>query len=193
MKIPHTALILVSLTFAFACSTAPSKNIPNNYSTNSANGLIVGSVSIMDEKPRYNSYFVHYREIGSKKIGSIRISPEQIIKMRFVPDFFEGSKAVYLFSFEKPEGNYEFFRLDFFTNSGYAPLQRLDKSSEFSLPFQARSGKITYVGEIVIDSKSSKQYKEVNNKYDRDIAALSEKISGIEWRSAENETIVPAF
>jgi hypothetical protein len=50
-------------------------------------------------------------------------------------------------------GDYKFFNLGFF-NSGSVFYQGTNSSTEFSLPFQVQSVEITYIEEMVMDSRT---------------------------------------
>lgn len=189
MRINYFISFFCFLIISTACARLPSKKIPTEFNSESGNGLITGTISIENKRPYFNAYTVSYKEVGTKNASAIIITPEQIVKFKLIPDFFDENRAVYLFSFEKPVGDYEFFRLGFFVNSGSAMYQRTIESSDFSLPFHSKSGEITYVGEIVIDSKDRTRYQEVNDKFDRDITALIAKFPSIDWSLAQNKTM----
>ena len=101
-------LILIGL-IASSCATLPSLKIPQTFSSENENGMLVGSIAFKNEKPIFNGYMFYYigesiKEETARKM--VKINPEQMVKMKFKPDFFDGEKAVYYFSIKEPEGKY---------------------------------------------------------------------------------------
>ena len=126
--------------------------------------MVIAAISIENEKPLFNSYILTYR---GPKNGYIRINPEQTIKMKFHPDFFDQNKAVYYFSITGTPGNYKFTELGLFRNTGYVQSTR---SANIDFDFEIEKGKVKYVGEIYFNYK--KQLILLNDEKERDIPKL---------------------
>ncbi|WP_333661734.1 hypothetical protein [Chishuiella changwenlii] len=137
--------------FASSCATLPSKNIPQELDLNTNDGMIVGTLSFKNQKPIFNSYLYFYtgndidRFYGQK---SVRINPEQTIKMKFKPDFFDQEKAVYYFSIKEKEGKYQFTFLRVSSQTSYKHTL-LD--IPINIDFNLEKGKVKYFGEIYFD------------------------------------------
>lgn len=170
-------LILLSGILISACATLPSNNIPQSFSTTNENGMIVGSISFKNEKPIFNSYFIHYIGEHIKTISGnkgINIKPEQIAKMKFNPDFFDGDKAVYYFAITEPEGNYRFSNFKIVGNGGFVISTA---NIPIDISFKTEKGKVKYLGEIYLDyNKSSIK---LNDEKKRDLEKLKEKFPNL--------------
>lgn len=170
----YSTLICVLL---ISCATLPSKNIPQEYNSNEKNGMIIGAIAIKNEKPIFNGYMFYYTGPDIDKISvnkMIRISPEQTLKMKFKPDFFDNSKAVYYFSIEEAEGQYSFSNLRLFENGG---LYNSTANIPINIVFDIEPGKVKYIGEIFVDYKKS--IITLNDKRDRDLKKLAEKFPNL--------------
>ena len=98
-----TILILTLGILINACATLPSTKIPQSFSPNNDSGMVIGSIAFKNEKPIFNGYMFYYTGNGIKRITAnkmVRINPEQMAKMKFKPDFYDGDKAVYYFSIQ---------------------------------------------------------------------------------------------
>ena len=151
-------------------------------------GWVFGSMSIINRRPIYNSYTIFYRSLETEERGYLSIDPEQVVKMKLVPDFFDEEKAVHLFAFKKPQGKYEFYKISFFQNSGSIAYQKTFGSDEFSMPFTIGEKQNIYVGEIVLGAQDLTRPLEINDHYTRDIDSLKMKYPAMQWGDVVNET-----
>lgn len=186
MKTKYTLLIFVIVCLILnSCAVAPSKHIPEHFSANEPYGLIVGTIAIKDERPRYNGYFLHYSEenekgISQKKMITIR-TEQPFLKIKFKPDFFDEEKAVYYYAIKEPIGKYSFRTMKLFTNLGH--IQSM-KFVSVDVPFISVPGKITYVGQIELDYGG--QVIKLVDKSERDLPNLKEKYPNIDWKQLIN-------
>jgi hypothetical protein len=159
-------------------------------------GFIVGTLTIIDEKPRFNGYGLEYKPEG-KEINWLsryhKIMVHTIsrgFKLTFSPDYSIGNKQVYLFVKEHKVGNYEFFNYDLFMNSGYAQSS-LKSESEFSIPFSIQSDSINYIGDFIffpVGNENGNLF-EISDKFDRDIPKFKEKFPEKNWDIVQNKTL----
>lgn len=150
-----------------ACATLPSKNIPQNFNPESNEGMIIGAIAIQNEKPIFNGYTFFYS--GQSKRGFIDISPEQTIKMKFKPDFFDNDKAVYYFSITAIPGAYKFYRLSLFSNGGY---MQSTNGIPLDIDFEIEKGKVKYIGEFYVNYNG--EIYELRDNKNRDLPKLKE-------------------
>lgn len=139
--------------------------------------MIVGSIAFKNEKPIFNGYMFYYTGDGIEKISvrkMVRINPEQMVKMKFKPDFFDGEKAVYYFSIQEPEGSYEFSNFRIHENGGYI---QSTTDTPIDIEFQIEKGKVKYIGEIYVDYNQS--FIGLNDETERDSKKLSEKFPNL--------------
>lgn len=166
--------IVVTTLILNSCATLPSKTIPINFDANNSNGLVIGAITF-DKKTKkiYNSYSFYYSKIGGKEYDSpkknkIKINPEQTYWMQFKPDFFEDNKAVYYFSIDREDGDYEFYAISLFENNvSYSQSQVI----RIKIPFSIKKGKVNYLGEIYLDKDNKLEF---SNKSDRDLPKLNQ-------------------
>lgn len=157
----------------YSCATLPSITIPKSFNSQSQKGMIVGSIAFKDERPIYNGYIFYYTGKGFENITAskmVRIAPEQTFKMKFKPDFFDGDKAVYLFSIQEPEGDYNFATMRI-VNMGVAMHSSADIPIDIS--FNIEKGKVKYLGELYFDLNQSGI--QVSDERVRDLNKLNEK------------------
>ena len=165
--------MFLSLTILISCATTPSTLIPQSFSPKSEQGVIVGTIAIENEKPIFNQYFFHYVDIKDFKIGinkMIIVRPEQTIKMKFVPDFIDGKKAVYYFSITQNPGDYEFTVLRLHANGGFI---QSEAHVPMEIPFKVEKGKVKYLGEIYFNYNLG--ILQLMDKKERDIQKFNEK------------------
>lgn len=97
----------LTITFLLSCATQPSKEIPTRFNPNSNNGMIIGTIAFKNEKPIFNTYSFFYLGKDEEKVNNnkrINIRPEQMIKMKFNPNFYDNEKAVYFFFYYPAAG-----------------------------------------------------------------------------------------
>lgn len=174
------AYYLFTLFIFTGCANLPSTNIPQNFNENDTQGMIIGAFSIKNEKPIFNGYGLYHSIIGGKDKLNVEdrvwIVPEQVVKMKLNPDFFDGEKGVYYFAFKKPAGDYHFNAITLFQNGG---LYSSNAGMRIDIPFNVEKGKITYVGEIYLDYRN--QNVTQNMLSERDLPKLKEKFQSINW------------
>lgn len=139
------------------CSTASQKM---QKTINLGEGMIVGTICI--ENRTHNSYtFSYANDIPS--VNDYPMGQESFTYKDVRPDFKEKAKSYFLFSINKPKGNYKFFKLRIFKNTS-------DKISTVEIPinmkFQVEEGKTTYFGQMNVNVK--KKIYTVENNIERD-------------------------
>ncbi len=172
-----TIIILILGILINSCATLPSTKIPQSFSSNNENGMIIGAIAFKNEKPIFNGYMFYYTGNGIGSITAnkmIRINPEQMAKMKFKPDFHDGDKAVYYFSIQEPEGQYSFSNFRIHENSGIA---QSTGNIPINIEFKIEKGKVKYLGEIFVDYNQS--LIELNNESKRDLVKLKQKFPNL--------------
>lgn len=178
---------LILLLFLFYnCANLPSMDIPQNFNDTDSEGLVIGAFSIKNEKPIFNGYGLYHTSLDFQEKQTVNnrvwITPEQTIKMKLKPDFFDQDKGVYYFAFKKSPGNYAFNVVNLFANGGmFSDSYNLP----INFPFKVEKGKITYVGEIFLDYRNKNI--EQNFLQERDITNLKEKFPNIDWKQLKED------
>ncbi|WP_298119502.1 hypothetical protein [Flavobacterium sp.] len=168
-------LIFILFTYLLitSCATSPSTLIPQSFTANSNNGMLVGTIAIENKKPIFNQYFFHYLGELDKSISTnrmITIRPEQMTSMKFKPDFFDENKAVYYFLITEVQGKYKFTTLRLHENGGYIQSQG---EIPMNITFHIEKGKVKYLGEIYFNYANNAV--RLYNKKERDIPKFKEK------------------
>lgn len=166
--------VIMSIILLNGCATLPSKKIPKNYEPINSNGLVIGAIAFdKNAKKIYNGYSFYYSKIEGEeydnpKKNKIKINPEQTLFVEFKPDFFDDNKAVYYFSIDREDGDYEFYAISLFENNvSYSQSQLI----KVRIPFSIKKGKIKYLGEIYLNENNGLKF---TNKADRDFPWLNE-------------------
>jgi hypothetical protein len=164
MKLQNLFITLFSI-LILGCSS-PGKKLKTSFNPETE-GMIVGTICI--DKKIYNEYKFIYGE----NISSYNDIPNNTDEFSFRndhPDYKKKGKTYFLFNIIKPAKEYKFFKLKIFNNS------RVDQNFiEIPLyfPFEVVKGKITYFGQLTINTKK-KIYK-VENQLERDRKLFAKK------------------
>ena len=89
-------------------------------------------------------------------------------------------------------GEYEFFNYSLFNNLGYIQSTKRERKG-FSIPFSVVKGEISYLGDMVINTKEFKKTGTLIRWLDnseRELEKFSTKFSKIDWSTFTNQTIV---
>lgn len=142
-----------------------------------AAGLLLGSLGFGAPNAYLDLEF-HFRRKGDRAPGSIRIG-QGAARPGEVEVKGEGGRRVTVFAVPLPPGEYEFFTyLGFAPGSGDTNYAR--PRVDFSIPFAIASGRTTYVGEYLVESRPQMRSTGrlvaearfvVADRLDRDIAA----------------------
>jgi len=160
----------------------------------SKNGLVIGSITFTNEKPRFNGYFTNFQSLdSSQKIAKensreIQIAPNQMWKLKHSGELNNGK--TYLFAFESAPGKYEISNVRLATvGMGYAI--RDNQISNFSIPYEIKKGEITYVGELNLNEYAFENDTliKLKNNYDRDIKAVKLKQPTVNWDLAKESQL----
>lgn len=170
-----------------SCIAIPSTKIPEAYNINNREGLVIGAISIENKKPIYNSYSIKFRGVNNDFESWIYIMPAQLTKMKLLPDFFDDDYGVHLFALQLPPGDYEFYEMVFFSNSGY--IQSTRTMGNFNLDFKSEANNISYIGEFKVSPYNILTFTEVEDKYERDLGYLKDKHPNILWDSMKNNSL----
>ncbi len=165
---------------------------------NNENGLIVGSVTFLQPKARYNGYFLNICEDKKDstrtkpKCFFIHFAPKQIIKMRHNGELDSG--LTYLFTIEKPAGKYRVGSLRLYLNGG-SVYQQNDYLSGFSIPFKVAQGKITYSGNLVFNEFRKKNEPTLlyRHTFKKDIEGMKVLQPSIDWSKAVLDTSIAMY
>ncbi|SMC67704.1 hypothetical protein [Moheibacter sediminis] len=178
MKIISTLLILVFLIQSCASSNQPIIVQPNpmTFSENNQSGLIVGTITFLNERARFGNYKVEITnmstnaDIVERNSTTITLVPNLLWKPKHKGELDNG--LTYLVVFKRPKGSYEIYHINLFGQGAYTSFSSV--YSGFSIPFEAEEGKITYIGNLIIDEYSGKDEYGVayRNNFERDIEEL---------------------
>ncbi|GAA4276715.1 hypothetical protein GCM10022259_14390 [Aquimarina mytili] len=151
---------------------------------------MVGTITIIDESPVYNSYNFFYRKKNVQKGHRINIKPNQGGLLRVLkPDYQIGSRMVFQFALEHIPGDYEFWSYSLFSNYGFYQ-EYYSPKNHFSVPFTLKEGTITYIGDLTFYPKGNTNgftLKWTDN-YSKDIEKLKGRYPKFNWESIENDT-----
>ena len=155
-------LILPFIIYAtMSCATIPPNLLSNPIDNTKNEGMIVGTISLEDLKSWTSTLtFIYVSDTIIKGKNTIAIKdlnnfPSFNVEGNLHPfrgNIQENGKQTYLFSITKSEGNYIFFAVRQFMNSGYIQSERI---IPLKYPFHIEKGKTTYLGEINIRLRAS--------------------------------------
>lgn len=138
--------ILILCGLISICGCAGSKNfIPRDYKGDDA-GYVILSLGASTET-KYQSYALLIRKIDKSAETLIMYLPDNMFgstKKDFVDDDSHGFVSVRRF----PQGEYEIYNFDIFSNLGLIQTHYKAKN-DFSIPFSVETGKTIYLGEYI--------------------------------------------
>lgn len=178
-----------------ACKVAsPAFSSQLNFSQFSETGLIVGSVSFPETKPKSNMYFPLIKSLDSdekeakKNSGEFIISPEQIVRLKHKGQLEDGK--TYLFAIPRKPGQYDLSQVRY-ANMGFTGTSRTNFSGGFSIPFEVKKGEIVYIGDLFIDEYASKNDTMIylKDNFERDIQGLRVLKPPFDWGNAQKGPI----
>lgn len=183
----------------FCCSIVASSASAQQITFNpkkTDNGLIFGSLTFPQEKAKFNGYFlqISYKstdpKLARKNFKEIRFSPAQIIRMKHKGNLDNG--LTYLFTIERPAGDYEISGIRLFSNSGFAVLQRNDNIGGFSIPFTVNKGEILYVGNIQFNEYAAENETvfSYQNNFEKDLSGIKEIQPFVYWDAAKKNDLI---
>ncbi|PWK18730.1 hypothetical protein [Xanthomarina spongicola] len=152
------------------------------------NGYIIGTFTLIDEKPRYNGYGLLYKP-EDKKLGFFDDSFGISIS-RGLPHQKVENKRVYLFIKEHKVGDYEFFNYILSTNLGYSQ-KSIKSKKEFSIPFKVQEDSINYIGDFTFypNGNENGNLFVIQDKFEQDLPKLKEKYPRKNWKIVQNKTL----
>ncbi len=159
-------------------------------------GYIIGTFTIIDEKPRFNAYILDYKPEGKEinwtsNYNKILVRTNGMgFKLKFNPDYSIDNRRVFFFIKEHKVGNYEFFDYELFNNLGTSQ-STLKSKSKFILPFSVFKDSINYIGDFAFYPKGNKNGNlfEISDKFKRDIDMFRNKYPDFDWDKTQNNTI----
>lgn len=170
MKAKNIFLVLTA-SLILGCSS-PSKNLKTTYDSETE-GMIVGTICI--EKKMYNIFTFNYcYDVPS--INNYPNSKDFFTYKNSNGDFNENGNVYYLFTIAKPAGKYKFFEIKIFNN------MRNDPSTikiPIDMKFEIEKGKVTYFGELKINTQKKSYTRE--SQIDRDREWFAKKIPQIQF------------
>jgi len=181
-------VLLTIMVVVGSCNVTNLSNKPIEFNESSDMGLVVGSVTFLDVKPRFVAYFPYLHAIEGGKSTEFTIEPEMEREIRHAGELNNGK--TYLFAIERAPGKYEINQIRC-SSTGYEDEKRYDKAEGFSIPFEVKKGEIVYVGEILFDEYATNEASLVNlqSNFKRDIQGLKLKQPSVDWSKAKRASL----
>lgn len=184
-------LLVLSL---IGCAYNPIEEAPQSFSAESKTALIAGTISIIAGKPTYHEYNFYYSQMGKERpdYGIITIEPDQRgWTLTLEPDYFIGDTMVFQFIFENNPGTYAF--TNYTLENETIDFEFVERERRpFSIPFELVQGEITYVGDIVLNTKEHKEIGKLirwTDNSERELAKFRQRFPGIDWNTFQNRTL----
>lgn len=192
MKTVFIALPLL-LVMMVSCRPAAADEVPATFDAGAENGLAVGTITFEGDAPRNDIYRFFYEpaEGDSKFIkkndGKIEIRTRVKSERAYNGDF--NNSKTYLFVINRPPGKYAFTQYNYLDHIGYTGM--VNNSKKFAIPFEIKRGEITYIGELAYAESAAPGSPRIFiwNRFNRDVAELKKKFSGINWSLATDKTV----
>lgn len=185
--------IIAVLVLFTGCSSIPETTPPQSFTSESSTGLAVGTITFEGDKPINDIYrFFYEATSGDKKFkkanaGKIVIKAREGNDKGFTGDM--NNRKTYLFIIERQPGTYAFTQYNYLDRIG--PTGMVSSSGKFAIPFEIKKGTITYIGEFTYNDTAAPGTPRivVDTSFERDIQALKQKHTAINWDKVENTPI----
>ena len=187
----HTFFIALAVFILTDCAVRPPLDFRPE---DTSNGILVGSFTRLNGKPRYNVYSFYFEDSTGVK-REITIEPERITSVKYPDDFDNGEVSGSVFAFTLPAGTYNlngYYNVYQVTTTTY---RYFIPSKEFNIPFTVKAGLVNYLGEIRFHPKLKDKYEtepkfflgnyadggsyQIHDSFNRDIELLKIKFKNI--------------
>lgn len=176
--------ILFLLIFVFITGCATHSLVPEQIrreQIDSNTAIIIGSLSRDASRLSPNDYKFIFKNIENNKAYQIDAQPVFNIFSMYTPDDFnEDNKKGGVFIYKVPAGHYTFTSFGIYDGYIHHPTK------EYSIPFEAKGGRLNYVGEIKLtlarfERRSSpnfgnEPYWEISDQRQRDLPIIFKKL-----------------
>lgn len=185
-------LLIIMTSIFTACGISAMQESSINFREHTAvNGRVVGSVTFVNTKPSHRNYWLRLSSKSTDKKIARRNSTSVVFSANGLPKEFVGELErgqTYLFTEEMMVGDYDVSAMVFVRPIGMGT--EYITYSGFSIPFSVQKGKITYIGNIIVDESIMGQdsFISYKNMYDRDINAMRKTYPEVVWTRALNDT-----
>ncbi|MGB6083164.1 hypothetical protein [Moheibacter sp.] len=168
-----TFLLFIFFNCTSSKQTKPIEPNPLYFSENNTSGLVVGTLTFVHERARFGNYSIQVvnknenEYIAKQNSTTVNIIPDLLWKPKHRGELDNGQ--TYLIVFKRMKGSYEINHIDV---SGQGISTTFSSVfSGFSIPFNVEEGKITYIGNLIIDEFSDNSTYGIihRNNFDRDI------------------------
>ncbi|HTN45074.1 MAG TPA: hypothetical protein VL098_01915 [Flavipsychrobacter sp.] len=192
MKRIKQAILIIFIQFVALTASGQ----PNGLSFRSLNqgfdrarGIVIGSLSIIDAKPKMYKYSCLLEQIHSSKIersGTLLTLTGNGKKAN--ADLRKGDTLIFYFVWKMDAGNYV-------SNPDiqYNDLGRISivENAPSSLTFTVHPDSITYLGELEIDADN--KTIQITDKPERDLGAIKNKYPSTDWGAYKNAASYPVL
>jgi len=187
-----TLYLIVIASLLFACKSASTDDVPQNFSAAPEKGIAIASITFEGDSPKNDIYrFFYSATSGDKKFlkrnaGKFMVKAREDNNRGWAGDF--NNKKTYLVVIEREPGNYAFNQYNYLTHIGYSGM--VDFSKPFAIPFEIKKSEITYIGELLYNDQAMPGTPRitVSDKYERDIPEFKKKYPSVQWETSQNKT-----
>ncbi|KQC33886.1 hypothetical protein AAU57_11510 [Nonlabens sp. YIK11] len=191
--------IIILFTFFFLAGCTSTKSISKSFDSSSTKGIFFGTITFPKTKSKMENFSLFYRLKGAEDdkkykqniyVKNVQKNPfTQYVK--FSAEKETTDEYIYSFAFEVSPGNYEFYQLEKSLLNAAGSVNFT--SSEFSINYEVKSGKPTYVGDYKFyeDGNDNGALIEISNDRKKAIELLTDEFQNINW--SESLSDVPAI
>ena len=155
-----------------------------------ATGIIIGSISLENRKRIVESRWFYFsnESIDHKiKYQEWKRGRGADVKRKYCvmitnskPEYKIGKTKVYFFKIEQPIGDYKFYEIMSFLNSGYMQSAWV---MNINVPFKIEENKTTYIGNFIFNEKG--QTFKVNNNFKEDSTRFAKNYPKFDLSNAQ--------
>jgi hypothetical protein len=183
MKLKYFSIAII-LFITHSCIPPRISETSLNFNKNSQKGMVIGTVTFLNIKPKCNSYFPIFKSSNNKEY-QLLIQPKVSFGEKHIGELDNG--LTYLFALELDEDNYKFNSVRLST-IGYRGTINDYAFRGFEVPFSVKKGEITYLGNIVINewAKKGEDLVFFSNKFERDLEEFKIKMPTVDFQNTIN-------
>lgn len=192
LRLSTIIILLTATLITNSCGTSAMQETSIDFKEHTATaGRVVGSITFVNTKPVHEGYWLTFisqdpdPKIARRNSSSVTLGADNF-ERKFTGEVERGQ--TYIFTQELEVGSYDLSKMMFIHQQGLKQI--FTTYYGFSIPFNVQKGKITYVGNVVVDESIMGQeyFISYKNSYARDINAIRRTYPEVIWTRALNDT-----
>jgi hypothetical protein len=181
MKTANNLLSLFIILTFISCGVFSKKEKRILFNSKSEKGLLIGSLTIINEPSDYDSFLLIASPImshSSSFMFDLRLN-EYLLE----PDYKKENRFIYFFAIEELPGEHYFN--NYHKEKNLKEPKSFSVKNKFGIRFKIEKGKINYLGNIILypNRNENGYFFEIINDFERDLPKIMVQYPNVEWNN----------